>query len=577
MNINKNFAWTTLFVKRLEKLGVRDVCISPGSRNTPLTLAFAASKKIKQHIFIDERASAFFALGIAKATGKLVAIVTTSGTATAEIYPAIIEAYLTRVPLIICSADRPEYLRNTGANQTINQDNLYKNHIRFFYDFRLPKLSKSRLQTLMRITEKAYFISSEKDRGPVHLNFPFEKPLEPGIKDSEMEEELFNEIVNSVIINSIKKKNKINKNFIEEVVNTRKTLILLGAVENRKEEKLVISFAEKLKAPVIADGISSARFLKRNENVISIAASVFKTGVPEKFDPELIIQFGKAPTTNALLSFFETTSAKKILINEFGDAHDPSRSFTKLIKTNITDFTNELTAAIKERKIKRDAAYLSLWKNAEEKISNFKREFLAGTEESFEGKIIAGLFEALPEKSNLFIGNSTPPRDADVFSGKNRKETKVYSNRGASGIDGIISTAGGIATKSKEPTFLLIGDVSFLYGISALGTLSRKGIDLTVILLNNNGGGIFTMLPVYNEKKYFNKYFKTPTNSDFRKLTEAFGCGYFNVENIPDLKLKLAQSLKKGGVNVLELKTDAYYSKNCREKYYSKVSEILND
>ncbi len=187
------------------------------------------------------------------------------------------------------------------------------------------------------------------------------------------------------------------------------------------------------------------------------------------------------------------------------------------------------------------------------------------------------MFEALPEKSNLFIGNSTPPRDADVFSGKESKDIKVYSNRGASGIDGIISTAGGIATKSKEPTFLLIGDVSFLYDISALGTLSRKGIELTVILLNNNGGGIFTMLPVYNEKKYFNKYFKTPTNSDFRKLTEAFGCGYFNVKNIPDLKSTLAQSLKKGGVNVLEFKTDADYSKVCREKYYSKVSEILND
>ncbi len=577
MNINKNFAWTTIFVKRLEKLGVRDVCISPGSRNTPLTLAFAATRKIKQHIFIDERASAFFALGIAKATGRPVAIETTSGTATAEIYPAIVEAYLTRVPLVVCTADRPEYLRNTGANQTINQDNLYKNHIRFFYDFRLPKLSKSRLQTLMRITDKAFFISSEKDRGPVHLNFPFEKPLEPSIKDSEIGEELFNEIINSAVINSTKKNNKINKNFIEEILNTRKLLILLGAMENRKEEKSVISLAEKLKSPVIADGVSSARFLTKNENVISTAASVFKSGVPEKFEPELIIQFGKAPTTNSLLSFFETTSAKKILINEFGDAHDPSRSFSKLIKTSVTDFTNELTAAIKERKIKRDAGYLSLLKKTEENVSNFKREFLLGTKESFEGKIIAGLFEALPDKANLFIGNSAPPRDADVFSGKMNKEIKIFSNRGASGIDGIISTAEGVSAKSKEPTFLLIGDVSFLYDISSLGSLSGKGTDLTIVLLNNNGGGIFTMLPIYNEKKYFNKYFKTPTNTDFKKIAEAFGCGYFNVENISDLKSTLAQSVKKGGVNVLELKTDADYSKDCREKYYSKVSEILND
>ena len=576
MNINKNYAWTTLFVKRLEKLGVRDVAVSPGSRNTPLTLAFAASGKIKQHIFIDERASAFFALGIAKAAGRPVAVVTTSGTATAEIYPAIIEAYLTRVPLIVCTADRPEYLRNTGANQTINQENLYKNHIRFFHDFRLPKLSKSRLQTLMRITDKAYFISAKKDRGPVHLNFPFEKPLEPGIKDSEIEEDFFEEIINSAIINTANKKNKLSKKFIEEVVTARKVLILLGAIENPKEEKSVISLSEKLKAPLIADGISSARFLAKNENVISTAASVFKSGVHESLDPDLIIQFGKAPTTNALLSFFEMTSAKKILVNEFGDAHDPSRSFSKLIKTGIPEFTNELISAVKEKKIKRDAGYLSLWKNTEEKISNFKSEFLAGTKESFEGKIIAELFEALPDKANLFIGNSAPPRDADVFSGKMKKEIKIFSNRGASGIDGIISTAGGVSIKSKVPTFLLIGDVSFLYDISSLGSLAGIGTDLTIVLLNNNGGGIFTMLPVYNEKKYFNKYFKTPTNADFNKITEAFGCGYFYVKNLSELKSALAQSVKKGGVNVLEFTTDADYSKTCREKYYSNVSEILN-
>lgn len=177
--INRNYFLASLFVKQLEVPQIKNVCISPGSRNTPLTLAFAENKKFKKYIHIDERSSGFFALGLAKQTNKPVVLITTSGTAVAELYPAIIEAYQQRIPLIVCTADRPAYLKNTGANQTINQENIFRNHIRKFWNVGLPSLTKKKLFSFTKKINEIIFLATEKDKGPVHINFPFEKPLEP--------------------------------------------------------------------------------------------------------------------------------------------------------------------------------------------------------------------------------------------------------------------------------------------------------------------------------------------------------------------------------------------------------------
>ncbi len=577
MNINKNFTWATLFVKRLENLGVRDVCVSPGSRSTPLTLAFAESKKIKKHIIIDERSSAFFALGIAKVTNRPVAVITTSGTATAELYPAIIEAYLTRVPLIICTADRPEYLRNTGANQTINQENLYANHIRFFHDMRLPKLTKTRMERLVRITDKAFYISAIVNRGPVHLNFPFEKPLEPSSFNDFNNEELFNKIINLPSIKPKRGKQKVQTSILETISNSSKVLILLGGTVNPKDEKKILSLAQKLKSPVIADGTSSCRFLGKNRNVITTAGTIFRKRIDEQLSPEVILQFGKAPTANALLNFFSKSYALKYLVNEFGDIHDPSQTFTKVVKADIENFVNEINAFINKKKIKRSEKFLLQFKNREINVDDFRKKFLASTKRSFEGRVLSELISSIPEKSNLFIGNSTPPRDIDIFIGKVEKNFSIFSNRGASGIDGIVSSAGGIASKSKKPTFLIIGDISFLYNISSLYYLSATGTNLKIVLLNNNGGGIFTMLPVANEKKHFEKFFKTSYNFSFKETVESFGSSYSRLFDLSKLKGAIKKLGEAKGVAVLEIKTDAEYSKLCREKYYEESQKILDD
>ncbi len=566
MNTNKNFAWALTFVRRLEKLGVRDACVSPGSRNTPLLTAFGESKKIKTHVFVDERASAFFALGLAKSSGKPVVIVTTSGTAVAELYPAIIEAYQTCVPLIICTADRPSYLRNTGANQTINQENIFANHINAFFDLRLPELTEARLNKLIKTADKAFQTAIEK--GPVHLNFPFEKPLEPQTHDANLSDNLFKKIIDKKIVLQKRPAKKIPEKIARKIDKSGKALILLGGNLPANVENSILAFAKKINAPVIADGITSARFSRNNKNVISYGAAILNSEI-EEIKPDLILSFGKVPTTNPVLNFYGKSTAYKILINGKGRIHDPSRTHNQFVNFPEKEFVAELARKISPK----SKDYLNKLNELENSVADFAVNFLERETFRFEGKVAKAIIDALPGKSILFVGNSAPPRDLDYFSGKNNKRLQIFSNRGASGIDGIISTAAGIASKAKERAFLYVGDLSFFYDLTFLRYLSKLKIPLTIILQNNNGGGIFKMLPIANRKKNYDKFFRTKLGLDFAKIIRAFEIQYFQAEN----ESKLNEAIENNGLapTVIEIKTDADYSAKIRKDFLAGVSQIL--
>ena len=281
IKVNRNNFWTEVFVKQLNSAGVKYACISPGSRSTPLTFSFAKNKKIKCFVNIDERSSAFFALGIAKASKTPVAVVTTSGTAAAELYPAIIEAYQQRVPLIICTADRPPELLNTGANQTINQHNLYKNHIRWFKNVGLPSLKRLKLRRLQQTAFRAVEFSTLKDKGPVHLNFPFRKPLEPFTFTDEVDSLLFKNINSNVkILKPSKKKldieklkkSKIFKEIVDVIESEHEGLIIAGPMEYDNNLRKQLTYISSLVGyPIIADASSHLRFniIKNDKNILS--------------------------------------------------------------------------------------------------------------------------------------------------------------------------------------------------------------------------------------------------------------------------------------------------------------------
>ena len=573
--INRNYFLASLFVKQLETLAIKNVCISPGSRNTPLTLAFAANKKFKKYIHVDERSSGFFALGLAKKNNKPVVLVTTSGTAVAELYPAIIEAYLQRIPLLVCTADRPEYLRNTGANQTINQENIFKNHIRKFLDVGLPNLDKKKLSSFTKSVTEIISIANEKDKGPVHINFPFEKPLEPNSFTDDISFRLSNFIIDKKVIKneSAKKYEKV----INEIKQFKKIIIFIGW-DNYDQTfyKTLTRFSQKGNVPIFVDGTTDFRYIKtKTQNVIVNHTAFLKSeAVLKKVEPEIIIQFGNAPTSQTMLRFFERTNAKLLLINEFGNKKNASAQPCEIIKANPSNFLSKLNENAKY--ISTDFEWAENIYNYNKVSEELKSKLIKKAGFGYEPRVVTELLNIIPENSNLFISNSMPVRDFDFFASGEFKNLNIYTNRGASGIDGIISTASGIAVQRNQKTFLVIGDLAFYHNISALATLSELKIPLIIILVNNNGGGIFNMLPIASmEKNSFEKYFITSQNLNFKAIVKSFGGNYYLSKSWKEFKYNMQKAINRKTYSVIEIKTDSKKSLLLRKKYWSLVKNKI--
>ncbi len=575
INVNRNILWCDVFTNRLSQLGVKDVCISAGSRSTPLTLSFNMNKNFSIYRFVDERSSAFFALGIAKKTKKPVAIVTTSGTAVAELYPAIIEAFYQRIPLIVCTADRPYYLKNIGANQTINQNNIYSNHIRFFSDAGLPEIKN--LNKIRKIAESAFIIANQSNRGPVHINFPFEKPFEPdSFTDSINESSVKKSFLNTKL--HLKRNIKLpDFDIIVKNLKNKKGIILVGSNGFDKNfPTLLMKLSDKLNYPIIVDGASSLRFGKHvNKNIIDNFSTIVRSEIFKvNFQPDIILQFGAAPTSNVMLEYFKNSTAQKIIVNEFGDLLDPSRTAKNIIKINPTNFCNELLKRATDNL--QNKSWMNFLIHINEIIENDKKIFFSKNNFSFESKIIYELLNKLPGKSNVFVSNSLPIRDFDFFASKSKKGLKIYTNRGASGIDGINSTALAIAHKSTEPTFLITGDLAFFHDLNGLYASYKYQIPITIILINNNGGGIFESLPISNYKEHFEENFLMPLNINFKKIVETYNGIHKVIKNWKQFSLEIYNSLQNKKLNVLEIKTDAKKSKELRNNFWHIAVEHLN-
>lgn len=580
--VNKNILWATIFFEQLAKLGVKHVCVSPGSRSTPLTLAAAYNKKLTCVKIIDERSSAFFATGIARTTGAPVALICTSGTATAEYHPAIIEAYQQRIPLIVCTADRPPELINRGANQTINQKNLYGNHIRFFADAGLPDTSSRKLESIKKLAVRAFAISSSTDKGPVHINFPFEKPFEPETYTDNIPVNLKLKYINK---RELKKKSeavpKGLKSLLKIIEKAKKGLIIVGPDQhNSKFPQLINAVADKTKFPIFADGASQLRFGKFSaNNIIANYDALLRSEIFLKnFTPDLILHFGRTITSKGLEQFLEKTSAPKYLINEFGDWFDPTNSAKNALAINPIEFCQKL---LDTKKILPLTEGKKEWNkfitSANLSAEIVKEKTITNSLFPNEPNTINLLLKNLPEKANVMLSNSLPVRDFDFFASNLSKEITVFHNRGASGIDGILSTALGIASVSKDPTILITGDLAFYYDLTSLLTAKQYNIPLIIILVNNNGGGIFQFLPVSKYKKVFEQFFTMPHSLSFKNFVKEFGGNYSLVKKQIEFEKQISKSLSSKNFTVVEIKTDAVSSLQLRKKYWEKVSDTFQN
>ncbi len=583
IKINRNGFWANIFFDQLAECGVKYACISPGSRSTPLTYALSQNKKIKSYVIIDERTSGFFALGLAKTTNSPVLIITTSGTAAAELYPSIIEAYQNRVPLIICTADRPAYLRNSGANQTINQDHLYNNHVRFFYDTALPTIELKNIKQLKTTAKNVFDICSFKDIGPIHINFPFEKPLEPNSFTDEIEEKIllesiadeFNDQQTKIEANGNQQHIKLISNFLKKKIDG---LITVGPGNFSNSfynslEKFSVTFS----LPVFADASSSFRF-KANplSNLISNYDALLRSESFIKiYKPKFVLHFGRPLTSPKLEEYFSVCKPKGFTINKFGDRLDPSRKF-KIVKTEEELFLKNLSNLVDDNQ-NYFSKVLNDLKHLNSQIEKIKPEIFSIAKKINEPGVLFDLIDSIPPNSNLMIGNSIPIRDLDFFSSAVNKNITVYQNRGASGIDGVTSTALGICAQSKNPTYLVIGDLSFYYDLNSLLIAKQFNIPLITILINNNGGAIFKFLPIAENKNIFNKYFLTPTNLSFRKLADAFDIDFKELKSQQDILNHIkVSSVRKKSV-IFEIKTNSEYSLSLRKKYWKKINKLVEN
>lgn len=580
-SINRNILWSELFVSALVRSGVKHACISPGSRNTPLTVAFQRFSKIKSFVHVDERSSGFFALGLSNKTNRPVVIVTTSGTAVAELYPAVIEAYQQRVPLIVCTADRPPYLLNTGANQTINQIDIYHNHIHKYYSADLPGINSNAFNHLLSVTKNAVS-ESIKYRRPVHINFPFDKPFEPSEETDKIDKEFLLGIKDKFKnINILQPKRKIRTsdiNFIlKQIRNSKRRLILAGPLNTNNRIKTLFQFARKIDALILADGLSGLRQEKiTSSNLIVNHVSFLRSKeVREKLAPDLIIQIGNAPTSNSVLEFYADSKAFKVIINEFGELKDPSGTTDKIITAAFSQLFEILNQKIdKNFKDKSDKEWYKKYLEIDKQSEEVKRKRFAKLSFPFEGKIINEVVNLAPDSVNIMISNSLPVRDTDAFAGKSAKKINIFSNRGASGIDGIISTASGIKAADKNPTFLIIGDLAFYHDITGLLALKKYSLPLIIILLNNSGGGIFELLPIAKEKIDFHNYFKTPLGINFKSITNAFSGSYSHIKNWSELSNEIKKAAERKTFSVLEVKIESQRSLQTRKNIWKEMKQI---
>ncbi len=576
MKINRNVFWADNFFSRLADLGVRNVCLSPGSRSTALTLAASSVKKLKCFVHIDERSSGFFALGLAEASGKPVVIITTSGTAAAELYPAVIEAYQQRIPLIVCTADRPPELIGRGANQTINQHNLYSNHIRYFKDAGLPGPSASSIRRIRRYAGEAFIHSGG---GPVHINFPFRKPFEPDSYTDEISDRTLGmiEVHKKREIVFLKKDAKPGRNIYKEILSavngSQHGLILAGPMQyDSNTKKQLLSLAEKLNYPVIADACSQLRFGNNSKNImISYEAFLRNEKFVTDYYPDVILHFGRTPSSKAVESWIGKIPAKRYTINEHGDIFDPWNNASGVCKSSPSLFCSMLlNDTVKES----STEWLEGFIQADVSAGKVKAELTGKSSFTNECKIIPEVINNLPDNSHLMISNSMPVRDLDYFSPQTEKRIIVHSNRGASGIDGILSTSLGIQKALNKPAVLVTGDQAFYYDLTSLLTAKKYKIPLVVILINNNGGAIFGMLPVSSYGKRFKDYFINPHNLNFGAIVKSFNAEHRLIRDREDLKKSMSAAFKEKKLTVLEIKTDMKSSIRMRKEYFKKAGSL---
>lgn len=564
---NTNSLWASVLVECLYRKGLRYAVLSPGSRSTPLTVAFAAHSGIEAVPVLDERSAGFFALGLAKQTHQPVVLVCTSGTAAVNYFPAVVEASEARVPLLVLTADRPPELRDCGAGQTIDQIRLYGNYPVFQDEMAIPEASVDALKAMTSLVADAF---SRAFKGPVHLNCPFRDPLPP-IVDGSVPDDLVLDPEFFADDQSI----QIEEGPVSALsISSTRGFILCGTEAPSDPEAYcasVESLSEKSGWPVLADGLSPVRnYAFQSSNLVCHYDLILRnTSLRETLSPECVIALGPMPTSKELRKWLTELDTKIFHVHQTGKNLDPTGRVVQVIDRPVIGIEEQFTF---DEVI--DQNYCRQWRSSQQKAFEFLKDSLEGAEsKQFEGRLAWNLADWLPSNTPVFVASSMPVRDVEYFWPANESRIRVFASRGVNGIDGTLSTSLGIA-HGNQPSVLLSGDLAFLHDSNGLLIRPQLKGHLTVILINNHGGGIFNHLPIADFEPPFEDYFATPQDVDFGKLVLSAGCEYLKAESMDQLE-GLLRELPDEGLRVIEIETDRRKDSEYRKTIFKLISQRL--
>ncbi|MDR7522627.1 MAG: 2-succinyl-5-enolpyruvyl-6-hydroxy-3-cyclohexene-1-carboxylic-acid synthase [Armatimonadota bacterium] len=570
---NATYAYVGAFTDELARCGIRHLCLCPGSRLTPLALCAARHPAIRVWTLIDERSAAYFAVGMAKALRLPVAVLSTSGTAAANFLPAVVEARYGRVPLVVLTADRPHELRDAGAPQTIDQIRLYGVHAKWFVDVAPPQAAEPMLRYVRALAGQAAAIAQDDPAGPVHLNFPFREPLVPVAAPEELpppENRVGDAWEGRGAGQPYARAHAGRRTpdaetaavLARSLARVGRGLIVCGPYDDPAFPEAVSRLAAALGYPVLADPLSQVRCGPHDRTLVVDAYDpLLRVGeVAGILAPEVILRFGGTPASKPLVQYLQAQPrARHVVVDGAGAWHDPTRLASEVVHADPVVLCQAVAALLESGAARASAAPASAWTARWLRLSGEARlavqQRLGAVCEPFEGKVFAELAGLLSDGVLLYVGNSMPVRDLDSFFPSTPAAIRFLGNRGASGIDGLVSCGLGAAASGAGPVVLVLGDLAFYHDLNGLLAGKLHGLAATIILLNNDGGGIFSFLPQAGYPEHFEALFGTPHGLDFRHAAEMYGAGFRRADTWEDFRLHVRDALASGTLSVVEVRT----------------------
>jgi 2-succinyl-5-enolpyruvyl-6-hydroxy-3-cyclohexene-1-carboxylate synthase len=546
----------------LGRCGMQHACTSPGSRNSPIVASLVRERRVRCWSHIDERCAGFFAVGLAKATGAPVAVTCTSGTASANLAPAVIEAFHAGVPLIVLTADRPAELRDVGAGQAIDQLKLYGDAVKWFVEVEPPEASVASLRWIRQLGCRAYWTALQGRPGPVHLNLPLREPL---VLDGPLPDDpLPGRPDGAPWVRSDDGRPTIrvardDPAPADELLGvaaegTPQRLPARGVIVAGRDERGNVgaeaaTAAARLRYPLLADPLSAAR---HGDAAIGAYDLLLRDrGFRDRAHPELVIRVGDLPTSKPLRAWLASLGdVPQLALDPAGAWQDPAAVVSELHRGDPAQ-TLRLLARLRSLP---DESWLASWSDADDVVTRALTDEL-DREPLSEPAVARRLGEWLAPEVTLFCAASMPIRDLELYLPARRRGPVVLSNRGANGIDGTVSSAFGVAAAGR-PVVLLIGDVALAHDIGGLLAARRLELELTIVALNNDGGGIFNFLAISDDAEVFATHIATPHGLGFGHAAELYGLGYEQPATSDRLEIALRRSIGSGRTTIIEIRTD---------------------